>query len=85
MTCRISLPMKAAAIVDVFNQNLYMKIYRWVLVRNGVVVHGMPVWISHTVYFDAKFPGAITIGDRVGISGEVKLLLTTSAWTASRR
>lgn len=74
MTKRISLPMKFASVVDIFNQNLYMKIYRRVLIRNGVIVHGMPVWISHDVYFDAKFPGAITIGDRVGISGQVKLL-----------
>lgn len=66
--------MKLAAVVDVFNQDLYMKIFKRVLTRNGVIVHGMPVWISHTVYFDATFPGAITIGDRVGISGEVKLL-----------
>ena len=66
--------MKFASVVDIFNQALYMKIFKKVLVRNGVIVHGMPVWISHTVYFDATFPGAITIGDRVGISGEVKLL-----------
>jgi acetyltransferase-like isoleucine patch superfamily enzyme len=66
--------MKAAAIVDVFNQKLYMKIYKWVLVRNGVIVHGMPVWISHDCFFDAKFPGAITIGGGVGISGKVALL-----------
>jgi acetyltransferase-like isoleucine patch superfamily enzyme len=66
--------MKFAAVIDIFNQDWYMKIYRRVLVRNGVIVHGMPVWISHDVFFDAKFPGAITIGDRVGISGKVALL-----------
>ena len=66
--------MKIVSVVDIFNQELYMKIFRRILVRNGVVVRGNPVWISHTVYFDAKWPGAITIGDRVAISGEVKLL-----------
>lgn len=74
MTKRISWPMKLASVIDIVNQDLYMKIYCRVLRRNGVVVNGTPVWISHTVYFDAKFPGAITVGDRVGISGEVKLL-----------
>jgi acetyltransferase-like isoleucine patch superfamily enzyme len=74
MTRRISLPMKVAAVVDVFSQKLYMKIYRRVLIRSGVIVHGMPVWISQDCFFDAKFPGAITIGDRVVISSNVKLL-----------
>jgi acetyltransferase-like isoleucine patch superfamily enzyme len=71
---RISLPMKFIAPIDFFNQKLYMKLYRKILVANGVIVNGEPLWISHTVYFDAKFPGAITLGHRCGISGEVKLL-----------
>jgi maltose O-acetyltransferase len=66
--------MKLASVIDIFNQSLYMEIYRRVLIRNGVIVHGKPLWIAADVYFDASFPGAITIGDRVGISGEVKLL-----------
>jgi maltose O-acetyltransferase len=66
--------MKFASIIDIFNQDLYMEIYRRVLIRNGVIVHGKPLWISPQVYFDATWPGAITIGDRCGISGQVKLL-----------
>jgi acetyltransferase-like isoleucine patch superfamily enzyme len=66
--------MKFAAVVDIFNQDWYMRIYRRVLRRNNVIVHGMPVWIAPDCFFDAKWPGAITIGDRVGISGSVKLL-----------
>lgn len=74
MTHRISLPMKFVAPIDFVSQKLYMKIYRKILVANGVIVNGEPLWISHTVFFDASFPGAITLGHRVGISGEVKLL-----------
>lgn len=74
MSKRIMWPMKLVSFIDIFNQDLYMKIYKRILVRNGVVVHGMPVWIAHDCYFDAKFPGAVTVGDRVGISGQVKLL-----------
>jgi maltose O-acetyltransferase len=66
--------MKFVSILDIFNQQLYMKIYRRVLIRNGVVVRGMPIYIHHSVAFDAHSPGAITLGDGCAISGEVKLL-----------
>ncbi|MDT5091129.1 MAG: hypothetical protein QOH60_492 [Mycobacterium sp.] len=74
MSRRISLPMKLVSIVDIFNQKLYMKIYRRVLIRNGVIVRGMPIYVHHSVFFDNRPAGAITLGDGCAISGDVKFL-----------
>jgi acetyltransferase-like isoleucine patch superfamily enzyme len=44
------------------------------LIRNGVIVNGMPIYIHHSVFFDNRPAGAITLGDMCAISGDVKFL-----------
>ncbi|MDV6280292.1 acyltransferase [Rhodococcus jostii] len=47
---------------------------RVLLRRSGVVIDGLPLWISPRVYFDISGPGSIRLGDRCVISHDVVLL-----------
>jgi acetyltransferase-like isoleucine patch superfamily enzyme len=66
--------MKFVSIVDVFDQQLYMKIYCRLLQRNGVVVRGKPIYIHHSVAFDNRPAGSITLGNQCAISADVQFL-----------
>jgi acetyltransferase-like isoleucine patch superfamily enzyme len=61
-------------VVNKYDQDRYMTAVVWLLRRSGVTVHGKPLWISPSIFIDAAFPGAVTIGDRSVISESVKLL-----------
>jgi maltose O-acetyltransferase len=60
--------------LDRFSQKLYMGIVCRLLVKNGVKLNGIPLWISPQIYWDIGFKGAIELGDRCVISHGVKLL-----------
>lgn len=69
---RIKLLLVLASVVDLANQDLYRRLVRRVLLRFGVDVRGLPLWISSSAFFDYR--GGITVGDRCVISKGVYLL-----------
>jgi acetyltransferase-like isoleucine patch superfamily enzyme len=71
---QITLPMKFAQLIDVFDQRRYMAVTKRILERAGVVVHGEPLWIAADVWWDLSYPGSIAVGDRCVISRGVMLL-----------
>ena len=61
-------------VIDIVNQQRYMKICLGILRRSNVAVHGSPLWIAPSVYWDAKSPGIIEVQDQCVISEQVVFL-----------
>jgi acetyltransferase-like isoleucine patch superfamily enzyme len=63
-----------AAVVDRFSQQRYREISKYLLVRAGVEIEGLPLWVSPRIRIDLSEPGSIRLGDRCVISHDVLLL-----------
>lgn len=64
----------AVAVIDRFSQSAYRKLVRTLLVRSGVKVSGLPLWISPQTFFDISGPDSIHLQDGCVISHGVSLL-----------
>lgn len=60
--------------LDRISQKAYMSVVCRLLVKNGVKLNGIPLWISPQIYWDLGFKDAIEVGDRSVISHGVRLL-----------
>lgn len=60
--------------VSKYSQRRYRELSARLLRRSGVVVEGLPLWVSPKTYFDISGPGSIVLGDRCVISHFVRLL-----------
>lgn len=64
----------ALAPVNRVSQRRYRELSAALLRRAGVVVEGLPLWVSPRTYFDISAPGCIVLSDRCVISHYVRLL-----------
>ena len=70
----IRLGLRILAPLDRFSQQWYRRAVRLLLVRSGVRVRGLPLWISPDTHWDAPRLGLIEVGDRCVISHGVRIL-----------
>lgn len=63
-----------ASLIDRFNQGMYRKVSKALLLRSGVAIDGLPLWISPTTFWDISENSSIRLGDRCVISHYVRLL-----------
>ena len=71
----VSLLLTALSPIDRLSQRAYRAASRRALLAAGVVVEGLPLWISPRTYWDAPRLGLISVGDRCVISHGVTLLV----------
>jgi acetyltransferase-like isoleucine patch superfamily enzyme len=75
----VSMPIKWLAF---YNVRSYMRWYRWYLTKRGMKLTGKPIYISPSCWFDGTDYSLITLGDKVVISSNVRIL--THDYSVSR-
>ena len=60
--------------ISYYSVRKYMHLYTKELAKDAMNINGKPFFIATDVYFDGSDYGLITIGDKVTISSNVKLL-----------
>lgn len=73
MTTYIRL-LPALSPVNRLSQSRYRTLSAALLRRSGIIIEGLPLWISPRTYFDLSAPACIVLGDRCVVSHYVRLL-----------
>lgn len=60
--------------INKISQGRYRVLSAALLRRAGVIIDGLPLWVSPLTYFDLSGPGCIVLEDRCVISHHVRLL-----------